>query len=342
MRKSGDQIRITAQLIKASDGYHLWSETWDRTLVDVFAIQDEIAEAVVDVLKVELLGEVPHAQVTDPRVFELFLQAKAAHNQFTAEGLEEAVRLLTEALAIDPNYAEGWQYLSTTQINQVGQGHVSEQTGYEVARASAERALALDPQSALGLTNLGWIAMYSDWDLVEAARLIARARELQPGNASVLNTYAVLNGVFGRLESMRSLYEEALTKDPMAVSCPWQSCGRKPGRRIHDVPRRSWLRRFRKSHPAPLRVTALLHGSRFFEGDAEGALAQFEQLGGVDGPWGRSLSLWDLGRDAESDAAIEEMAQLERRTDADRCGVRARDDADKAFEWLGAGVRNAR
>ena len=108
VRKSGGDIRITAQLIKAADGYHLWSETWDRKLTDVFAIQDEIAAAVVDVLKVTLLGETPHARVTDPRAYELYLRAKAVDNERTREAYEEGIRLLNEALAIDSEYAEAW------------------------------------------------------------------------------------------------------------------------------------------------------------------------------------------------------------------------------------------
>ena len=103
VRKSGDRIRITAQLIKGSDGYHLWSRTWDRTLIDVFAIQDEIAAAVVDALKVTLLGELPHASVTDTRAYELYLQSKVFADMRTAESYERAALLLTEALDIDPD-----------------------------------------------------------------------------------------------------------------------------------------------------------------------------------------------------------------------------------------------
>jgi TolB-like protein len=111
VRKSGDDIRVTAQLIKASDGYHLWSETWDRRLTDIFTIQDEIAAAVVSALKVTLLGELPHARVTDPRAYELFLRSKAAANLSTEEGFEQAALLLNDSLAIDPEYAEAWAEL---------------------------------------------------------------------------------------------------------------------------------------------------------------------------------------------------------------------------------------
>jgi len=135
VRKSGTEIRITAQLIKASDGYHLWSQTWDRTLNDVFAIQDEIAAAVVAALKVTLLGEVPHARVTDSEAYSLYLQSKAYSDKASKEGFEEAVALLTQALAIDPEYADAWVELGTVQTNQTGAGHVPEAEGFRAPGA---------------------------------------------------------------------------------------------------------------------------------------------------------------------------------------------------------------
>ena len=332
VRKSGDQIRITAQLIKASDGYHLWSETWDRTLVDVFAIQDEIAASVVDALKVELLGEVPHAQVTDPRVFELFLRAKASHNRFSEEGLEEAIKLLTEALAIDPDYSEGWRQLSTTQINLVGQGYRPEESGYAAARASAERALAIDPLSAEAHTNLGWIAMYGDRDFKMAAEYIGRARQLQPGNASVLNTYGVMNGVFGRLESMRALYEEALVKDPLAMSVLGNLAGANLGVDLQRTD--ALIARMKEIDPESYSADVFTAWRALFAGDSEIALDLFSEFDDSVGLWGQSLALWDLGRDAESNDVIEEMIRTEAGDTRIALSYAHREDYDKAFEWL--------
>ena len=332
VRKSGNDIRVTAQLIKAADGYHVWSETWDRTLDDVFAIQDEIAAAVVDALKVSLLGEVPHARVTAPRVFELYLQAKAAANRFTADGLEEATKLLTEALAIDPDYAEGWRQLGTVQINQVGQGFVPAERGYPAAKAASERALAIDPESAEALTNLGWIAMYSDWDFAQAANLISRARRLRPGNASVLNTYAVMNGAFGRRSEMISYYEEALVNDPVSMSILGNLAG---AYLTVDVGRTAeMIERMRGVEPDSLNVPLFAAWMHLFGGNSEVALQGFESVGGTFATWGRSMALWDLGRDEESDAALKELAGLEGTKTLIAVSYAYRDDHDSAFEWL--------
>ena len=301
-------------------------------MVDVFAIQDEIAAAVVDALKVELLGEVPHARVTDPRVFELYLRAKAAHNRFTEEGLNESVKLLTEALAIDPEYAEGWRQLGTTQINIVGQGHAPEDTGYAAARASSERALAIDPFSAEAHTNLSWLAMYADRDFAQAAQHIGRARQLQPGNASVLNTYGVMNGVFGRLDSMRGLYEESLVKDPLAMSVLNNLAGANLNVDLDRVD--ELIERMRELEPDSYSAEFWSAWRALFAGDAEIALDLFLQLEDSNGLWGQSLALWHLGRDAEADAIIEELARINAGATKIALAYAWREDNDKAFEWL--------
>ena len=335
VRKSGDQIRITAQLIKASDGYHLWSETWDRTLVDIFAIQDEIAAAVVDALKVELLGEVPHARVTDPRAYELYLQSRAASNLFTREGLEQAAGLLTQALAIDPDYAEAWSALGVIQTNLTGQGHISPEVGFARARSSAERALKLDPENVRAITGLGWISMYYDWDFQAAARYIGEARRIEPGNASVLNTTAVLNGVFGRRDAMISYYEEALTKDPMSMSI----LGNLAGAYLNTEPQRTrvLVERMHKLEPDSINVPVFSAWAEQFDGNAEIAIEQFLQMDDVNGAWGRALTYWDLGMDAESDAAIQELIEMQTQPTRIAVAYAHRDDHDNAFRWLETG-----
>ncbi len=218
VRKSGNEIRITAQLIKASDGYHLWSHTWDRTLIDIFAIQDEIAAAVVAALRISLLGEMPKVRSTDPRAYELYLQSRRATNLHSKEGLEQSISLLTEALAIDPDYANGWTELSRAHTNMTGSAYVLPAEGYPHAEAAALRALAIDPENARAMSSLGWLAMYWEWDMPKAARLIREAKELEPGNATVLNAYAVLNFAFARGDAGISIYKEALNLDPLAIS----------------------------------------------------------------------------------------------------------------------------
>jgi len=332
VRKSGTEIRITAQLINAADGYHLWSNTWDRTLLDVFAIQDEIAAAVVEALRVTLLGELPKARTTDPEAFLLYLRSKEAARKFSQDGLDESISLLTQALAIDPDYAEAWTELGTSHTNLVGQGYVDEADGYARAAAANERALALDPGNARAMSGQGWIAMYSDWDFPKAARLIGRAMELEPGNASVLNAYAVLLWVFGRSSDAISLYNEALTLDPFAVSVMGNLTGSYLNHGELDEAARI-VGRIKEVDPESAYVPAMTGWVENGRGNSEAAL-DFFAAAGLLGTWGLAIAHYDLGQDAASDAALDMLIE----SNASPIQVAAvysyRGQSDDAFVWL--------
>jgi TolB-like protein/Tfp pilus assembly protein PilF len=333
VRKSGSDIRITAQLINAADGYHLWSHTWDRTLTDVFAIQDEIAAAVVDALRISLLGEIPHAPKTDTKAFELYLRAKQSASLFTRKGLEQSIAFLTEALAIDPEYAEAWAELARAHTNMAGQTFVAAAEGYSRAEAANKRALTLDPRNAKALANLAWIAMYRDRDFAEAVRLLAKARSLEPSNPSVLNTYAVLNYAFARGSAAISLYNEALSVDPLAASVLANLTGTyiNEGQlvkaqqmidRLHKLESNSgWVPFFR----------GLLAQRR---GHSEAALDYFKAGQGPSALLGVVTANFDLGRDAESDAALEELKALPNTDIFVAVGHAYRGQSDEAFAWL--------
>ncbi len=112
VRKAGNRVRITAQLIEARSDTHLWSETYERTLDDIFATQDEIAARVVEQLKLTLLGDAPTVQATDPEAYALVLQARYLRHQMTPDSLDKSIALLEQALAIDPDYAAAWAGLA--------------------------------------------------------------------------------------------------------------------------------------------------------------------------------------------------------------------------------------
>jgi adenylate cyclase len=333
VRKSGDEIRITAQLIKASDGYHLWSNTWDRTLTDVFAIQDEIAAAVVDALKVTLLGEVPHARVTDPEAYSLYLQSKVAANRGGKARFEEAVALLTQALAIDPEYAEAWAELSVVQANQAGQTFVPAEEGFARSRASAERALKIDPQFARAMSTLGWTIMYWDWDFERAASLFAEARRLEPGSSSVLNASATFHAVFGKLDSAMSLYREALVRDPVSMSVLGNLVSAYANHdRIDDATLLN--ERMREIDPDAIWVKLNDGWLHWVRGDAEAALDGFTAVGGLNAAWGAALANYDLGNDADSDANIAAMVQAGGTPARVALIYAHRGEYDRVFEWL--------
>jgi len=149
VRKAGDRVRITAQLISADSDSHIWSETYDRTLDDIFEVQDEIAATVVERLKVTLLAESPHVQQTDPRAYTLRLQARHLAKRFSAESYEQASALYQQALAIDPDYVDALDGLANIYINQDNLGLRPAGEGFELAREIALKVLAIDPQYAV-------------------------------------------------------------------------------------------------------------------------------------------------------------------------------------------------
>ena len=158
VRKSGDTLRITAQLIRTSDSSHLWSQTYDRPMIDVFEVQDEIAGAVVEQLKIKLLGDAPKAKTTDPEAYALFLQAREMHRQYNSYAFEQSIDLYRQVLAIDPTYAAAWVGLAAVYSDQVDIYLIPADEGSRLAREAAQRALALDPRHAPAHARLGWIA----------------------------------------------------------------------------------------------------------------------------------------------------------------------------------------
>jgi TolB-like protein len=184
VRKSGKQLRITAQLIEARSDTHLWSETYDRTLDDIFAIQDEIAAKVVEQLKVTLLGDAPRTRKTNPEAYALWLQAHEITNHRVFESLPRAEEMLQRALEIDPEYALAWSELAAVYSYQ-GIGQLRELDEADLlSRQAIEQALAVDPDNSFALAQNAWVAMFRDFNLEQAARGFERALELDPGNVA--------------------------------------------------------------------------------------------------------------------------------------------------------------
>jgi TolB-like protein/Tfp pilus assembly protein PilF len=215
VRKSGDEVRITVQLIKASDGYHVFSRNYDRTLEDIFALQDEIAASVVDALRVTLLGEQPKADVVNPEMYALYLKGRYFNNLKGKENWENAIIALKEALAIDPSYAPSWSELSTTYRYQANIALIDRDEGVELARTAAEKALSLDAELASAWISLSYVKSLGDWDWAGAAEAVRKARELEPRNADVLNGIASIATILGRYDEAINALQAAAEVDPL-------------------------------------------------------------------------------------------------------------------------------
>jgi len=217
VRKAGNQIRITAQLIKSEDGFHLWSETWDRPLENIFAIQDEISQAVVDVLKIKLMGEAPRAQVVDPQAYALLLKARHIYAKWGKENFEKSLEALEQALAIEPDYALAWTSKSATYLAQVQYGYLDRDKGVKMSLEAAEKAIEIDPRLGSAWSRLVTIRLTEyDWAGAEAA--LRKALELAPNDSSTLSTAGNMASSLGRYEESLAFHQRILDDDPLHLS----------------------------------------------------------------------------------------------------------------------------
>jgi len=340
VRKAGNSVRITAQLIKAGTDTHLWSQTYDRKLDDIFAIQDEIAADVVKQLKVTLLSAAPKARTTDPEAYALYLQAKQLGRQFTAEAFQQSDALYRKVLAIDPRYAPAWAGLAENFTNEAGQGLLSNKEGFAQSRDAATKALTIDPKYAPAHARLGWIAMFGDNDLAGAAKHFNRALTLDPADLGVLRNSATLLQSLGRQDEARALDEAVVRRDPVNVTALF-NLGydqRMAGRLDAAI---ASFRTVLSLAPGRGGAHAQLGNALLLKGDAQGALAEIEQE--TSEVWkmiGLPMAYHALGRKADSDAALAALiAKYEKGGPYNIAYIYAfRGEADKAFEWLDRAV----
>jgi TolB-like protein/Flp pilus assembly protein TadD len=217
VRSQGSRLRITAQLIKAADGFQVWSEVYDREKNDILAVQEEIARAVTGALKVTLLGGVPvHPRASkNPEAYNAYLQAQYFSHMRSKEGMREAAAYYEEATRLDPGFALAWTMLGTVRANQAGKADLPLDEGYRVARESVGRALAIDPNLGMAHAVLGWIRLTYDWDWPGAEASLKRALALEPGNDAVIENYASLNKTLGRFDEAVALLQRAIGIEPL-------------------------------------------------------------------------------------------------------------------------------
>ena len=214
VRKQGDKVRITAQLIKAGDGFHVWSDTFTRDLKDIFAVQDEIAGLIARQLQLKL-AEGGDRGTVDPALYELLLQARSLTLRESNEDWRQAIVLYRRALEREPRLALAWAEMARTYVQLGRFGGMPIKDAMREARAAAQRALELEPDQATGLVALGWVQRTADWDWRAARQSFQRARELAPGNASIMSDTAVLYFNIGRVAEAFDLSRQAAELDPL-------------------------------------------------------------------------------------------------------------------------------
>lgn len=217
VRKSGDNVRITVQLIRVSDETTLLSETWDKKFTDIFAIQDEIASTVYASLELKLEQEyIPTITETSPEAFALFLEAKYLIHKQSADAFDKAEILLKKVLDIDSNYVPAWDYLSQVYERQTAYGIKDAAEGLKLTRNATNYALKLDSNYIAAYFGLMQIQLTYNWDLDSVQYFIDKVKRLDPNNGDLFGAEATLAFSQGNMEKAITLFEENLTYDPVA------------------------------------------------------------------------------------------------------------------------------
>ena len=211
VRVGGERLRVTAQLIDAGSGFHIWAENFDRTMTDLLTLQDDLAQAIATALRRELA---PRLRETDSsEAMRLVLLARAASQSIQAEGLRDAVRFAREALELDPHFAKAWESLAGTTFVMAGRGLAPNEEMMQ-AREYAQRAIELDPKLAGAHMIIGGIEA-TRGRFVEAVELLEQAQALEPYNA-VVKEHAALGAILptGLTSRATALAVESLALNP--------------------------------------------------------------------------------------------------------------------------------
>jgi TolB-like protein/DNA-binding winged helix-turn-helix (wHTH) protein/Tfp pilus assembly protein PilF len=347
VHRDGDRIRIMAELIKVDEGLQLWSETYDRKIDDIFAVQDEIARAAAGALQVKLLDAngaalSASARSTNPGAYQAYLQAQAFFGSGEDKGnLERALASVNEAIRRDPNYAPAWALRSFVRSVMAAFSMTDMAGGFALARQDAEHATELNPRLATGYLALGWVQIMYDWDWEHAEASLNKAAELEPGSVEVLRYSSSLSRTLGRQDEAIELYKRVIALDPLRARS-YSSLGGQlynAGRyeEANAMLQRALELNPQKEHDHLIRGQILLA-----QGRPQQALAEMEQEPGEGWKlFGESLAYHRLGQPRDSEAALSKViAEHEKEWAYQIADVYAyRGESDKAFEWLDRAYR---
>lgn len=221
VRKSGNRLRITVQLVNASDGYHLWSERYDREMKDIFDVQDEIAQEITEKLRLQLKGNeqnlLTKRYTENTEAYQAYLRGRYFWNKRTEEGVKKAVGYFQQAIEIDPTYALAYTGLSDCYIVLAGFALLPPHDSFPKARAAAMKALEIDDALAEAHCSLGTVRWVYEWDRLEAEREYERALELNPNYATAYHWYSFSLAAMCRIKEAVEEIERAYELDPLSL-----------------------------------------------------------------------------------------------------------------------------
>jgi adenylate cyclase len=344
VRRSGNHLRITAQLVRADNGYHLWSQTYDRKLDDIFKIQDDIAGSVVQALKVALLeGFPPKATETQStEAYTLYVQAKSMLSRADTQGeYDKVADYLQQVLKLDPKFAPAWALLSTVHSYRA----ISSTSGplaqdIEEARRAARQALALDPSLAGAHHAMSIILSAFDWDWIGAQAEVQRALALDPGNSDVVLSAGKLAFALGQYDKVLTFFQRATATDPLNSNAQlWLGwLFRRDGKYSEAL---IAARKALDLDPGQTYGHFIIASMLLKTGDSAGALTEIDLGSDYERSLSRAYVFHALGRKADADLAITVFERKYAEGDAYHiAGIHAfRGESDLAYTWLDRAYR---
>ncbi|HSV63716.1 MAG TPA: tetratricopeptide repeat protein [Chthoniobacterales bacterium] len=343
VRKSAKTLRVTAQLIRASDSSHLWSQTYDRDLTDVFKVQDEIAGDVVAALKVKLLPaqELPKApRTSNPEAYQQYLQGLYYLHRFSIADFEKARAFLERACQLDPTFPLAWAALSRVANLETGWADKLTRAQFDAglarAREASDRALELAPDLPEALSARFDVQFGANFDWKGGAATIKRARALAPSDPVIVKSAAMVALVFGDLAGGVDLARQAVALDPVNAEVRVYLAGAFLQAR-QPVEARAEFDRVRELNPSTPWAYAGSGFAWLMEGKNAEALAAAEH---ETSEFARlvvtAIALWKLDRKEESEAALATLIKDDGDVGAFQIAevYSARGDKDQAFAWL--------
>ena len=337
VRKAGNTVRVTVQLIRADNGYYVWSKSYDRDVKDIFKIQDEIAGAVVEALKVKLAPtqHVSSYRTSNTEAYNQFLLGRQFFNRGNLEGWQRSIEAYRKAIALDPNYASA--YAGVALSEEYLADWTGDAAGLKRAEAAAERAIALAPDEAAGYAARADLRASFAWDWAGARADLEKALALDRSDSDVQRLYGFLLAGLGRLPEAIAAQRKAAELDALS-NLAWRSLGRYLIEDRDFAAAHEALRRALEIEPESARSLNYLGTLQLVEGNAVEALATFSKImdDEVFRLFGVSMAEHTLKNPKASEHALEDLIGKHAQDAAYQIAeVYAwRGEKDKAFEWL--------
>ncbi len=348
VRRSGSRLRITVQLVNAPNGYHLWSERYDREMQDIFDVQDEITLAVVDTLKVKLLGKekaaVLNRYTENTEAYRLYLKGRYYLNKWTADGLTKGIEYFNRAIGLEPGFAPAYSGLVDAYGSLSSESlTLSPREAFQQARAAALQALEIDDTLAEAHTSLALIKLNFDWDWLGAEAGLKRAIKLNPNYVAAHHWYSHCLIVMGRAEESLAISKQALELDPLDLQINAHLAWHYYHTGEHDEVVRQCLK--------TIEMDPNFHEARWFLGWAyeekamyQEAITEFQHA--VDCSGGSARMLAELGHayglagmPAEAEKVLDQLKELSKEQYVSPYNMAlvytGLGEKDAAIEWLG-------